>query len=133
MNGALSGLVTGSLAKVLASLCVTYGPGTRGPGQSTKADPIPRKSRDPGGWVEVNTVSEEEDLGQEPEETRDRRFAPVTRGSDARGHTSKEEEAARQEAEVSGTEVSGIDVGQPDALPPDEERVRRAEEQDDSR
>lgn len=56
----------------------------------------------------------------------------MTRGSDARGRTSKEEEAAQHEAEVSGTGVPGIDVGQPDALPLDEEGVRRAEEQDDS-
>lgn len=75
----------------------------------------------------------EKDLGHEPEETHDRRFAPVTRGSDARGRTAEEEDLARQEDEVSGTGVPGVDTGQPDALPPDEEGVRRAEEHDDSR
>lgn len=40
---------------------------------------------------------------------------------------------ARQEDETSGTGVPAVDVGQPDALPPDEEGVRRAEEQNDSR
>lgn len=76
-----------------------------------------------------------EDLGHEPDETHDRDFAPVTRGSDARGRTvpPEDERMARQEDEASGTGVPGVDVGQPDALPPDEEGVRRAEEQDDSR
>jgi hypothetical protein len=76
---------------------------------------------------------ENEDLGHEPDETHDREFAPVTRGSDARGRTPGEEGMARQEDEVSGTGVPGVDVGQPDALPPDEEGVRRAEDQDDTR
>jgi hypothetical protein len=75
----------------------------------------------------------ENDLGHEPGETHDRRFAPVTRGSDARGRTAGEEDMARQEDEVSGTGVPGVDTGRPDALPPDEEGVRRAEEHDDSR
>jgi hypothetical protein len=78
-------------------------------------------------------VSEDKDLGHEPEETNDRRFAPVTRGADAEGRTVGEEGQARQEDEVSGTGVPGVDTGQPDALPPDDEGVRRAEEQDDSR
>lgn len=77
-------------------------------------------------------MSEQDDLGHEPEETHDRRFAPVTQGSDARGRTPGEEEMTRQEDEVSGTGVPGVDVGQPDALPPDDEGVRRAEDQDDS-
>jgi hypothetical protein len=87
-------------------------------------------------------MSENEDLGHEPETTDDRRFAPVTRGSDARGRTvtpdegtvtPDEEGYARQEDEATGTGVPGVDVGRPDALPPDEDGVRRAEEQDDSR
>jgi hypothetical protein len=79
-------------------------------------------------------MANREDLGHEPEETRDREFAPVTRGSDARGRTTppEEEGLARQEDEVSGTGVPGVDVGQADALPPDEEGVRRAEREDDS-
>jgi hypothetical protein len=80
-------------------------------------------------------MTENQDLGHEPEETHDRRFAPVTRGSDARGRTvpPEEEGMARQEDGASGTGVPGVDVGQADALTPDEEGVRRAEEQDDSR
>ena len=80
-------------------------------------------------------MTNHEDLGHEPEETHDREFAPVTRGSDARGRTTppEEEGLARQEDEVSGTGVPGVDVGQTDALPPDEEGVRRTERQDDSR
>ncbi|HEY0538791.1 MAG TPA: hypothetical protein VGD53_10480 [Actinoallomurus sp.] len=80
-------------------------------------------------------MTNHEDLGHEPEETHDREFAPVTRGSDARGRTTppEEEGLARQEDEVSGTGVPGVDVGQADALPPDEEGVRRTERQDDSR
>ncbi|GAA4151551.1 hypothetical protein [Actinomadura keratinilytica] len=93
-------------------------------------------------------MTEREDLGHEPEETRDKRFAPVTRGGDARGRTDadrppeapgeggtlpREQGMARQEDEVSGTGVPGVDVGQPDALPPDEEGVREAERRDDSR
>ena len=80
-------------------------------------------------------MTNQENLGHEPEETHDRDFAPVTRGSDARGRTtsSEEEDAARQEDEVSGTGVPGVDVGQGDALPPDEAGVRDAERQDDSR
>lgn len=80
-------------------------------------------------------MTENQDLGHEPEETHDRRFAPVTRGSDARGRTvpPEEEGMVRQEDEASGTGVPGVDVGQADALSPDEEGVRRAEEQDDSR
>lgn len=59
----------------------------------------------------------------------------MTRGSDERGRTvtPEEENLARQEDGASGTGVPGVDVGQQDALPPDEEGVRRAEEQDDSR
>jgi len=80
-------------------------------------------------------MTEKEDLGHEPETSDDRRFAPVNRGSDARGRTvtPEEEGMARQEDEASGTGVPGVDVGHPDALPPDEEGVHRAEEQDDSR
>jgi hypothetical protein len=86
-------------------------------------------------------MSEKRNLGHEPEETHDRSFAPVTRNSDARGRTVPEttpvapgeEGMARQEDEVSGTGVPGVDVGQADALPPDEEGVRRAERHDDSR
>jgi hypothetical protein len=86
-------------------------------------------------------MSEKEDLGHEPHETHDRRFAPVTRDSDARGRTvpettpvlPEEEGMVRQEDETSGTGVPGVDVGQPDALPPDDEGVRRAERHDDSR
>jgi hypothetical protein len=80
-------------------------------------------------------MSQSDDLGHEPEETHDRRFAPVTRGADARGRTvpPEEEGMARQEDEAGGTGVPGVDVGHPDALPPDEEGVRWAEEHDDSR
>jgi hypothetical protein len=80
-------------------------------------------------------MTNREDLGHEPEETHDRDFAPVTRDSDARGRTTsfEEEDTARQEDEVSGTGVPGVDVGQADALPPDEDGVRDAERQDDSR
>jgi hypothetical protein len=76
-----------------------------------------------------------ENLGHEPEDTDDRKFAPVTRGSDERGRTvaPEEEGLARQEDEAGGTGVPGVDVGHPDALPPDDEGVRRAEEEDDSR
>ncbi|GLZ12471.1 hypothetical protein Acsp04_27060 [Actinomadura sp. NBRC 104425] len=93
-------------------------------------------------------MTEHADLGHEPEQTQDRRIAPVTRGGDARGRTDadrpgevagegstvpREQGMARQEDEVSGTGVPGVDVGQPDALPPDEEGVRDAERHDDSR
>ncbi len=83
-------------------------------------------------------MTDREDLGHEPEETHDERFAPVTRGGDARGRTTEdrppaEEGMARQEDEVSGTGVPGVDVGQPDALPPDDEGVQRAERGDTSR
>jgi hypothetical protein len=87
-------------------------------------------------------MAEPEDLGYEPEQSHDREFAPVTRGSDARGRTVPangapvvpgEEGMARQEDETSGTGVPGVDVGQADALPPKEEGVRQAERQDDSR
>ena len=80
-------------------------------------------------------MTNREELGHEPEETHDRDFAPVTRDSDARGRTtsSEKEDTARQEDEVSGTGVPGVDVGQADALPPDEDGVRDAERQDDSR
>jgi hypothetical protein len=80
-------------------------------------------------------MTNREDLGHEPEETHDREFAPVTRGSDARGRTTppEEEGLVRQEDEASGTGVPGVDVGQADALPPDEEGVRRTERQGDSR
>jgi hypothetical protein len=90
-------------------------------------------------WV---AMSEHENLGHEPAETHDKEFAPVTRGADARGRTvppeggpvpPEEQGPARQEDEVSGTGVPGVDVGQSDALPPDEEGVRRAERHDASR
>lgn len=75
----------------------------------------------------------EENLGHEPAETHDRDFAPVNRGADARGRTPEEEGMARQEDEPGGTGVPGVDVGRPDALPPDDEGVREAEEHDDTR
>jgi hypothetical protein len=79
-------------------------------------------------------MADREDVGHEPEETHDREFAPVTRGSDARGRTAPpDEDVGRQEDEASGTGVPSVDVGHADALPPDEEGVRRAERQDDSR
>ncbi|MGI5224997.1 hypothetical protein [Actinoallomurus sp. CA-142502] len=80
-------------------------------------------------------MTEKEELGHEPETTDDRRFAPATRGSDARGRTvpPDEEGMSRQEDEAGGTGVPGVDVGHPDALPPDEEGVREAEEHDDTR
>jgi hypothetical protein len=87
-----------------------------------------------------------ENLGHEPEETDDKRFAPVTRGGDARGRSvpgedtgpaedtiAGEEGMARQEDEAGGTGVPGVDVGRPDALPPDDEGVRAAERGDASR
>src|SRR4051794_15015698 len=80
------------------------------------------------------------DLGHEPGEPRDRDFAPVNEGGDARGRSMAGEPAApgeegmeRQEDEVSGTGVPGVTVGHPDALPPDDEGVRQSERQDASR
>lgn len=80
-------------------------------------------------------MGEQDDLGHEPDTTHDREFAPVTRDADARGRTvaPEEEGMKRQEDEASGTGVPGVDVGSPDALPPDEEGVRHAEETDASR
>jgi hypothetical protein len=80
-------------------------------------------------------MTENDELGHEPDETHDREFAPVTRDSDARGRTvpPEEEGMARQEDEATGTGVPGVDVGHPDALPPDDEGVRWAEQHDDTR
>ncbi|TDD78048.1 hypothetical protein [Actinomadura rubrisoli] len=102
-------------------------------------------------------MDERDDPGHEPEQTHDRDFAPVNRGSDARGRTVPgtsvpvsvpgedadaqgpgssvpgEEGMGRQEDEISGTGAPGVEVGHPDALPPDEDGVRDAERHDDSR
>lgn len=69
MNGALSGLVTGSLAKVLASLCVTYGPRHARPRteHEGRSDPTPESG--PRRMGRGEPVSEKDDLGHEPEET----------------------------------------------------------------
>jgi hypothetical protein len=79
-------------------------------------------------------MADREDLGHEPEQTHDKRFAPVTRDEDARGRTvpPDDEEAARRD-EVSGTGVPGVHADSPDSLPPDEEGVRAAERRDASR
>jgi hypothetical protein len=71
-----------------------------------------------------------EDLGHEPEQTHDEDFAPVTRGSDARGRTVAGE---RNEPGVSGTGVPGVTQPHPDSGPTDEQGVRRAEHDDASR
>ena len=55
-------------------------------------------------------------LGHESEKTDDHRFTVVTRSSGAGGWTTSPRGAAN--------------VKQPDILPPDEEDLRRAEEQD---
>ncbi|NDU73462.1 hypothetical protein GWI34_12560 [Actinomadura sp. DSM 109109] len=65
--------------------------------------------------------------GHEPEETDDRRFAPVNERSDARGRTVPDGE------ETSGTGTPGVRYEHPDTLPPDEEGVEEAEANDDSR
>jgi hypothetical protein len=80
-------------------------------------------------------MAEQEELGHEPDETHDRRFAPVTRGSDAGGHTPPldDEEKRDRQGERSGTGVPGAEGRHPDELSPDEEGVRQAEQQDDSR
>lgn len=68
------------------------------------------------------------DLGHEPAETHDKRFAPVTKGADARGRTVPD-----GDEDVSGTGVPGVDTGKSEALPPDEEGVEHAERTDPSR
>jgi hypothetical protein len=87
-------------------------------------------------------MTNHEEPGDEPQETHDRAFAPVTRDADARGRTvsadgtpvpPEEEGMSRQEDEPSGTGVPGVDVGHPDALPPDDEGVREAEDRDATR
>jgi hypothetical protein len=80
-------------------------------------------------------MAEQEEFGHEPDETHDRRFAPVTRGSDAEGHTTPldDEEKREPQDKRSGTGVPGAEGGHPDELSPDEEGVRQAEQQDDSR
>ncbi|MDL4821118.1 hypothetical protein [Actinomadura opuntiae] len=91
-------------------------------------------------------MDEREDSGHEPETTHDRDFAPVNQGSDARGRTvpgtsvpasvpgeEPAERGARQEDEVSGTGTPGVGTGHPDALPPDDAGVRKAERDDESR
>ncbi|REE95188.1 hypothetical protein [Thermomonospora umbrina] len=77
-------------------------------------------------------MSERDDVGHAPAEPHDRRFAPVNRGSDARGGTVPEVEREKEAEGVSGTGVPGVD-GAPDSLPPTEEGVREAERGDDSR
>ncbi|MBA9004642.1 MULTISPECIES: hypothetical protein [Thermomonospora] len=84
-------------------------------------------------------MTEREDLGHEPEQTHDRDFAPVNRGSDARGASvhpdavaPQEEGYARQE-DVSGTGTPGVDVGHPDSIQPTEEGVEEAERGDATR
>jgi hypothetical protein len=79
-------------------------------------------------------MADREDLGHEPEQTHDKRFAPVTRDEDARGRTvPRDEDRARREDEVSGTGVPGVRRDDDDTLPPDEEGVRAAERGDASR
>ncbi|RAY11674.1 hypothetical protein DPM19_29060 [Actinomadura craniellae] len=110
----------------------------------------------------MNEKQRAEDVGHEPAETHDRRFAPVNRGSDARGRTRAgsgetvepvprsvdpggdpfgppgtrtpaEEGMQRQEDAAGGTGTPGVDVGHPDAIPANEEGVREAERGDASR
>ncbi|MEW2354780.1 hypothetical protein [Spirillospora sp. NPDC029432] len=80
-------------------------------------------------------MTDREDLGHEPEETHDKRFAPVNRDANGRGRTvprggegvpdegqtvpAEEEGMSRQEDEAGGTATPGVDVGHPDAAPPD--------------
>ncbi len=73
-----------------------------------------------------------DDLGHEPEETHDRKFAPVNKGSDERGRTVP---SAENEGPVlrSGTGVPGVRNAHPDSLPADESGVRESEEQDATR
>ena len=80
-------------------------------------------------------MADREDPGHEPEQTHDKRFAPVTRDEDARGRTvvPRDEAAARRRDEVSGTGVPGVRAEAADTLPPDEEGVRAAERGDASR
>ncbi|HEX2314840.1 MAG TPA: hypothetical protein VHJ17_13950 [Thermomonospora sp.] len=73
-------------------------------------------------------MSERDDPGHEPATTHDRDFAPVNRGSDARGRTEPEESPR----DASGTGVPGVHADSPDSLPPDEEGVREAERGDAS-
>ncbi|GAA2277199.1 hypothetical protein AB0C84_32665 [Actinomadura sp. NPDC048955] len=68
-----------------------------------------------------------EETGHEPEETDDRRFAPVNERSDARGRTVPGGER------TSGTGTPGVRHEHPDTLPPDEEGVEEAEAHDDTR
>ena len=91
----------------------------------------PHAYRRPTGYA--SRMTDREDLGHEPETTDDARFAPVTRGGDARGRTERPAGPARQEDETGGTGVPGVTAEGPDSLPPDEEGVRRAEEGDASR
>ncbi|WP_106399022.1 hypothetical protein [Actinocorallia populi] len=74
-----------------------------------------------------------DDLGHEPEETHDREFAPVNRGSDARGRTVPPVTQNEGAVPRSGTGVPGESAEQQYSLPPDEEGVREAEEQDATR
>lgn len=71
-----------------------------------------------------------DDLGHEPEETRDREFGPINRGSDERGRTVGRSGAGER---TSGTGTPGVEAEHPDTLPPDEEGVEEAERHDDSR
>jgi len=75
-------------------------------------------------------MTESEDLGHEPEQTHDKDFAPVTRGSDARGRTLP---TAEDEPDVSGTGVPGVSKPAPHTGPADEQGVRQAERDDASR
>jgi hypothetical protein len=89
-------------------------------------------------------MADREDLGHEPEETHDKKFAPVTRGANGRGRTvppdertsdervpaegvpdegqtvpPEEEGMERQEDEGGGVSSPGVDVGHPDSAQPD--------------
>jgi hypothetical protein len=81
-------------------------------------------------------MTKSNDLGHEPEETHDKEFAPVNRGSDARGRTLPAEDAASQEKREmtrSGTGVPGVANLDPESLPANEWGVEAAEEQDATR
>jgi len=78
-------------------------------------------------------MTKSNNLGHEPEETHDRKFAPVNRDSDARGRTVESAVPSGSPVPRSGTGVPGVRAPHPDSLPPDEEGVRESERQDASR
>ncbi len=74
-----------------------------------------------------------DDKGHEAQKEHDRKFAPVNRGSDARGRTVPPVTENEGAIPRSGTGVPGERNDQKYSLPADEEGVREAERQDASR